>query len=234
MDPDQEIREELRLHLEGRVEQYMDEGLSEDQARRRAEARFGNVEATAAACRAAAGKGSADARGRGWTMGIEQIVQDVRVSARGLRKRPTFTAAALMTLTLAVGASTAVFSVIHGVLIRPLPHPEPHELVLVWEWDRRSADENDHNPVTMATYMDWRRDAGSFEGMAAFGIFPLTLRSDEGPQSVMGGIVTADFFRVLGTATTLGRTFAEDEDQPGPADRLAIISHEFWQDRVWR
>ena len=229
MDPEREIREELRLHLEGRVEQYMDEGLSEDEARRRAEARFGSVDEAAAACRAAAGNRAARARGRGWTMWMEQVVQDVRVAGRGLRKRPTFTAAALVTLTLAVGASTAVFSVIHGVLIRPLPHPQPDELVLVWEWDQRSADVNDHNPVTMATYMDWRRDAASFESMAAFGIFPLTLRSDEGPQSVMGGIVTADFFRVLGTETILGRTFAPDEDQPGPADGVAVISHEFWQ-----
>jgi putative ABC transport system permease protein len=228
MDADAEIREELRLHMEGRVEEYMAQGLSEAEARERAEARFGSLDRAVAECRDAEAAGGDD-KGRGLGMAIEQVLSDVRFAIRGLRRRPTFTGAALLTLTLAVGASTAVFSVINGVLIRPLPHPEPDELVLVWEWDQRSDDVQDHNPVTIATYLDWRREAKSFESMAAFGVFPMTIRGERGPQSVMGAIVTADFFRVLQSETTLGRTFAPDEDQPGPANSVAVISHEYWQ-----
>jgi hypothetical protein len=106
-DRQREIEDELRLHIEGRVAEYVATGMDEGQARRRAEARFGDMETVAAACRASGPE--PDARGRrGGGMTMEQWIQDVRLALRGLRGRPTFTGAALITVALAVGATTWV------------------------------------------------------------------------------------------------------------------------------
>lgn len=232
VDPDREIEEELELHLEGRVREYMAEGTSETEAWALARERFGSLETAAAACRDARGsrlEGRPETRRVG-TM-IERVMGDVRLAVRGLRRRPGFTVAALLTLGLAVGASTAVFSVVNGVLIRPLPHPRPDELVLVWEVDQRDVEVEEHNPVTVATFLDWQRESHAFQAMAGFGVFPLTFQSQSGPESVMGAVVTADFFRVLAPDVALGRTFLQGEDAPGRAEQIAVISYEYWQSR---
>jgi putative ABC transport system permease protein len=229
-DRQREIEDELRLHIEGRVAEYVATGMDEGQARRRAEARFGDMETVAAACRASGPE--PDARGRrGGGMTMEQWIQDVRLALRGLRRRPTFTGAALITVALAVGATTGVYSVVSGVLLSPLPHPDPQELALIWEVDQRESPAQEHNPVTVATFHDWRTQSRSFESMAGFGIFPMTVRTEEGPESVLGGVVTADFFRVLEVDAALGRTFLPEEDQPGLNQTVVVISHEYWQSR---
>jgi len=228
VDPDREIEEELRAHVEGRVSEYMARGMTEEDARRFARDRFGDVEAVADECRMERGA-LRSPRGGGMGMRIESLRTDVRLALRNLRRRPTFTAAALITLTLAVGASTAVFSVVNGILLSPFPHPEPHELVLLWEVDARTAEIEERNPVTVATFDDWRRESESFDAMAGFGVYPMTLSGENGPESVLGGVVTADFFRALQVDAALGRTFAPDEDQPGLHRSVVVISHEYWQ-----
>src|SRR5882724_351630 len=123
---------------------------------------------------------------------FSQLTQDLRYGIRTLLKRPGFTAAAVLTLALGIGACTAIFSVVHAVVLRPLPYPQPDRLVTVWETDKSGAPSNMGYP----TFADWRTQSHSFESMSAMSYWGPTLSGAGDPQALSGASVTADFFRV--------------------------------------
>lgn len=155
---------------------------------------------------------------------------DLKHVLRGLRRTPVFTVVTLLTLALAIGANTAVFSLVDQALLRSLPYPEPERLVAVWaDWSKRGALRNDYtNP---ADFADWREQSSSIEEMAAYTFALPTLTGAGEPRQLPGARVTHAFFDVLKPQFAAGRGFAAGEDVPnGP--NVAVISHALWQDRL--
>ena len=148
------------------------------------------------------------------------LLQDIRFALRGFRRSPGFAAVAIATLAIGIGANTAVFSVVDGVLLRPLGFPHPERLVSLAEFD--SAGHRDN--VGWATYADWRRQAKSFEDVTVTSYWNPTLVGRADAQPLEGLRVSAGFFRMLGVRPALGREFLPEEDRPG-RNRVAIIGH---------
>jgi putative ABC transport system permease protein len=163
--------------------------------------------------------------GNGHSLG--GLRHDLRFAVRTLRRRPAYTGTILLTLVLAIGASTAVFSVVHGVLLSPLPHPHPEELVLVYEVDARGADLDDHNPVAAANYGDWRAQNRTFRAMANFAQGAMTFQAGGEPRRVTGVWGGEDFFAILAVEPYLGRVIVPGDAQPD-ASRVAVLGHAFW------
>ena len=216
---ERELDEELRFHLERQVEKYMQSGLSREEAQRRARVEFGGVELAKEECR--------DARGVNF---IGSVLQDVRYGLRTLGKNPGFTAVAVLTLALGIGANTAVFTVVNGVLLRPMPFPEPERLVLVsltprggpFEWQPGVSDRD---------YLAFREQDQAFERIASFtsrATANLTGAGD--PVQVAVAYVTSAFFPVLRTNPEIGRGFLVEEEEPG-RDNLVVLSDELWKER---
>jgi len=155
------------------------------------------------------------------------MFHDLRIACRSLRRVPGFAAVVILTLALGIGANTAIFSVVNGVLLTPLAYPQPDRLVLVWEQNphRGSA----RNVVSPSNYLDWRDRARSFSGLAAFTWTGITLTGGN-PEHAEGRAVSQEFFSVLGVAPALGRTFTAEENTPGAA-KVIMLSHGLWQRR---
>ena len=159
---------------------------------------------------------------------METFVKEIRYGIRSLTKRPGFTAIAVITLALAIGATTAIFSVVNAVLLRPLPFADPDRLVMVWE-DASFAGFPRNTPAP-ANYADWKSQNHVFEDMAAQDIRSFNLTGDGEPEKIDAFGVTANFFPLLGSKAALGRTFMPEEDQP-QANKVAVISNTLWQKR---
>ena len=158
----------------------------------------------------------------------DALIQDVRYAVRTLRRTPGFTVAAVACLALGIGANTAIFSVINGVLLRPLPFPDPAALVMVWEADPRQGQ--DRNVVSPANYLDWRAQSSVFSELGAYIDWRANLTGLDAPVEVARAIATASFFGVLGVPAAVGRVYTVAEDVPnGPA--VVVLSHRFWQQR---
>jgi putative ABC transport system permease protein len=154
-----------------------------------------------------------------------QWLSDFRYGARSLVRSPGFAAAGLVTLGLGIGANTAIFSLVQAVLLRPLPYPEPERLVQVWQTTPAAPTQG----ASPANFLDWRRDARSFEALAAFEVLHRNLTGASEPLRVVAAIVSPDFFRVIGVGPALGRTF--DGTAPDGAARQAVVSHGLWTTR---
>lgn len=159
---------------------------------------------------------------------MEALIQDVRYSIRLLRKQPMVTVMAVLILALGIGANTAIFSVVNAVLIRPLPYPEPHRLVWMWNNNRSSGVERE--PLSFPNFVDFRDQNKSFEDVAGFTTWLPILTHDEEPERIRASQVSAGFFPVLRAEAASGRTFATEEDRPGK-NRVAVISHSLWKRR---
>jgi hypothetical protein len=157
---------------------------------------------------------------------LETVAQDVSFAARLLSKNPGFTLVSVLTLALGIGASTAIFSVVNAVLLRPLSYPEPDRLVQLWETSPPGSDIR--NVVNAWNFLDWRERSRSFAGMAAFQYLTANLTGSGEPRAVAGLWVSPEFFAVLGVAPFAGRTFVSEEGVPGQ-DASVILSYEFWQ-----
>lgn len=162
------------------------------------------------------------------------VLQDLRYAARTLRKTPGFTAVAVSTLALGIGATTTILGVISGVLLRPLDYPGSERMVHVWErGPQRGIDFKNTSPPN---FREWQAESRSFEVLGFYGAFAGNLSytfilTGDGPaERLRGRFVSSGFFRVFGVQPMLGRTFAEDEDNPGGA-RVVILSHRLWQRR---
>src|SRR5262245_28210544 len=155
------------------------------------------------------------------------LIQDLRYGVRVLFKTPAFSVAAVLALSLGIGANTAIFSVVNAVLIRPLPYGESHRLVRINHWE---AIKNSDSAVSPPGFVDYRDQSHSFENMSAIYLGNTAMNlSDQGePQRISGGRVSANFFTTLGVEPLIGRAFVTEEDQPGH-NRVLVLSHSFWQ-----
>jgi putative ABC transport system permease protein len=161
-------------------------------------------------------------------MAFETIRQDVRYAARGLLRNPGFSATAIASLVLGIGASLAIFTVTDNLLLRPLPYRDPGRLVMVWERSLRRGGEDNHNVVSPGNYLDWKRQNDVFEGMAAFRTGRSVLVDGARSEQLQVQSVSADLFPLLGVQPLRGRLFTADEDAPR-VDRAVAISYRLWQ-----
>ncbi|MEJ2184427.1 MAG: ABC transporter permease [Gemmatimonadota bacterium] len=223
----EDVDREIRLHLELRAQELMALGWSEADARAEAERLFGDRARIAAASREQAERGR---RRKDRASMMETWWRDVRFGARSLAKNRGFTIAALVTLTLGIGANTAIFSVVNGVLLRRLPYPSPDRLVVLWE----RAKSGSENHVARPNFEDWRAQSRSFDALAltpgdeGWGV--TVLGAGEAVQarvSMVGGA----FFRIMGKSPVLGRTFSADESRPGGTP-VVVVSHAFWSNQL--
>lgn len=159
---------------------------------------------------------------------LETLIQDLRFGLRMLRKNPGFSLIAILTLGLGIGANTAIFSVIDGVLFRALPYAEPERLVLIWGKHAHQGEQQQQ--VSYPDFADIRQQREIFDEAAAFFPQSLTLSEQGGAERFRGMLVSANFFRVLGVAAIRGRAFSPEEEQPGN-DKVVVISHRLWQNR---
>jgi predicted permease len=211
---EQELAEELQSYLELLIEVKVKEGLTPAEARRAALIEVGGVE-------------QVKERVREVRMGqtVERVWQDVRFGMRMFRKNPGFTAIAIITLALGIGANTAIFSLVNALLLRPLPYAESEQLVLLAEKSR----EGERLAVPYPNFVDWRLRAQSFAGMAATGPQAFNLTGVDKPVRLRGRLVNWNFFQVLGVNPQLGRLFTEADDRYGTS-RTVVLSHGFWQE----
>ena len=157
---------------------------------------------------------------------MDRLRQDLRFALRSLRVNPGFTAVALLTVALGIGANTAIFSVVYGVLLRPLPYAEPGGLVTVWE-NREQRDGPAAEWTGRSTFSDWRERNRTFEGMAAVTGWAPNLTGSDRPEVLAGAAVTPGYFSVLGVNPAMGRVFLPEEETPGNGD-VVVVSHELW------
>jgi predicted permease len=156
---------------------------------------------------------------------MSKLCQNVRFSLRMLGKNPGFTAVAVLTLALGIGANTAIFSVVYAALLSPLPYPNSDQLVLVW-----SKINGHRNPVSAGDYLDWKRQNTVFQDVVAWSGGSFSLSISGHPEAVQARITSPGFFNMQGIPLSLGRDFFPEEDQPGK-DRVLIMTHRFWQER---
>lgn len=218
-----DVDEEIAFHLDMRTQELMREGLGSEEARAKALREFGDVEE---ARRSLESADEADERRRGRAEWLRDVRQDVHYALRALRKNPGFAAVAVVTLALGIGATTATYSVIDGVLLTPLPFEQPDELVAVWE--QNLARDRDRNVVSPANYIAWAERAGTFEHLAALGRLGWTLTGTGEPQRVGVVSASASLFPMLGVQAEIGRVYTAPEDAKG-APRVAVLSHGFWE-----
>ncbi len=211
----EEIDEEMRFHIDMRAEENVRRGMEPGEARREAERRFGRLTRVR--------EQGYEVRGGGT---LESLLRDVRYAARMLAKRPGFTAVAVLTLALGIGANTAIFSVVNGVLLKSLPLPDPERLVAISE----TSTDSTSTSVAYPNYLDWRARQTVFESLAARMPAGGVLTGDGEPERITGRFVSAGFFNTLGVHPAAGRFFGEDEDKPG-APALMILGHGLWRRR---
>ncbi|HWM90653.1 MAG TPA: ABC transporter permease [Thermoanaerobaculia bacterium] len=156
------------------------------------------------------------------------LLQDVRLGLRMLRRNPGLSLAAGLSLALGIGANAAIFSVVNGLLLEPLPLEEPDRLTILWESDATQAGRR-MGMTSEATFRDWQREVHSFKSLAALFAVSLSLTGQDLPETLFTHRVTAGYFPVLGVRPALGRLFSEEEETRG--DRVALLSHGLWQRR---
>ena len=155
---------------------------------------------------------------------LDSLIADLRFSFRTLRKSPLFTVVTLLTLTLGIGANSAIFSVINSVLLKPLPYPEPDRIVEIWNHYQEKTQASLAGPEFYA----YKQLTSSFEAMAAFGTGQANLTGAQNPVRISAVQASDEIFRTLGASAQIGRLFTPEEDRPG-APLVAVLSHEIWQ-----
>jgi predicted permease len=221
-----DVRAEIEFHLEMRAKEFEEQGMSPEEARRAAAEAFGDVEAVASQVRRL--KGGTERRRRvGEAFG--GFARDVSFALRTLRKSPGFAAAAIAILALALGATTAIFTVVDGVLLRPLPYAEPQRLAMVWLEGNAADGLGRDMPLSSGFYLQIEK-ATPFESTAAFRSWPCTVAGDGPAEPVPGARVTPSLFSVLGVRPFLGRAFTDSEAVSG-AGHVALLSHSYWRRR---
>ena len=214
---DRELDLELRSHVEMRTADNLAAGMSCEDARFDAQKRFGNTTILKEDTR--------DADIVGW---LDETARDFRQALRMLKRSPGFTAVAVFTLALGIGANTAIFSVIDSVLLRPLPYHEPDNLVIVWETN--SQHPKHHNTVSPPNFLDWQSRNTVFSGMAYIYDGRDNFTGMGEPEEVVVQNVSANFFSVLGVNPILGPGFTPENGQAGH-DNVVILSYGLWNER---
>src|SRR3982751_4646763 len=163
---------------------------------------------------------------RSWFAMSADAIRDARYALRQLRKTPGFALVAVLTLALGIGATSAIFSVVNGVLLRPLPFPDADRLVRVYE----IVPQYGRFSVAPATFLDWRKQATTLERLSTFNAGSATLAGSDGPERLTTATVSWDLFELLKVSPVLGRTFVEAEDAPGK-NSVVVLSFGLWQRR---
>jgi predicted permease len=209
-----ELSDEIRFHLDMEARKLRATGMTPAQANRAARLAFGGVENFKEEVRAG--------RGLPW---LGEAARDLRQALNAIRRTPAFAAVAVTTLALGIGAATAIFALVDGVILRRLPYPEPDQLVHVQEINPEGSDFVTSGP----SYLDFQAGTSSLEAMGAYRPeqFGLTGRGE--PQLITGASATASLFTTLGVGAAFGRTFSPEEDQPGAPARVVVLSHALWQ-----
>ena len=210
------LDEEIRFHLDHQTEKNRRAGMSPDEARREAFVRFGGLD-----------RARENTRDEIRPALVEDSMRDLRYGFRALWRAPAFTAAALATLALGIGATSAIFSVVRTVMLEPLPYQDPARIVTVWETNRGGAQ---RNVISLANFVAWRERTRTLEnlGMIAPRSVPIVVNGQA--DMVPGFAFSSDVFRALGVQPALGRVYTADEDLGGKP--VIVISHEFWQRRL--
>src|SRR5262249_13135039 len=215
---DRDLEDEIQFHLEMRARWNREAGLPPEAALSAARRQFGNQLKWKEAIREM------------WSLGlVESVIKDVRYAVRSLIKTPVFTIVALLALTLGIGCTTAIFSLVNAVILRSLPFQNPERLVLLWGNVQRQKVERRGN--SYPDYLDWKSQSVPFEGMAAYSDASFTLTGIEEPERISGEWVSAGYFELLGVAPLAGRTILADEDRVGDAAMVALISDGLWKRR---
>lgn len=221
--PVEEVDSELEFHVEMRARDLESGGLDAEEARREAERRMGDVEPIRRRLVRLAGVRN---RARRRARALDELRQDVRHAVRQLVRAPGFAAMAVLTLALGIGSTTAIFSILDAVVLKPLPFPEPDRLVEVSEvWQGRSGGD-----VSAGNFVDAAELTSSFAALGAGHPVNLSLLEGEVPERVPAWAVTAGWFDVFGVRPELGRVFGEAEDAPG-SDGVVVLSHSLWAER---
>jgi predicted permease len=224
---DRDVAHELDFHLEEQQRELMARGQSAEAAEREAHARFGDRQAVGDELRR---RRRDTVRTRGLRHWRADLWQDVRMSLRGLYRTPVFCAAAILTLALGIGANSAVFSVVHAVILRPLPYPGADRLVQLWTDTRARSGRNQPEWLTPPDFADWRDQNRTFASMGAYQGWGPTLTGAGDATALTGLAVSGGFFRTLGVPAELGRTIAESDDDAN-AEPVVVIGHALWQSR---
>jgi putative ABC transport system permease protein len=215
---DTELAAEMDSHLQMHIADGVRSGLSPEEARRQALLALGGVDQTIENYRDR----------RGFPV-FEAVIQDLRFGLRMLRKNPGFTAVAVLTLALGIGANTAIFSVVNAVLLRPLPFDQPDALVKLYHTPPQVSFPGIATfALSPANFLDWRSQSQTFEAMAAIGFARFTLTGKARPEAIPAALVHSAFFSILRARPFLGRAFLEDEDEPG-RDHEVVLSYSFWR-----
>jgi putative ABC transport system permease protein len=214
---EQELDEELRYHLERQIEENLDKGMTIEEARYAALRAIGGAEQQKERCR--------DMRRVNL---IQDSLRDLRYGVRVLAKSPVFTAVAVLTLALGIGANTAIFSVVNAVLLQPLPYAKADELVMIYNTSGGDA----RWAISPVAYLNLKKRNSVFNDMAALSNkgWPANLTGWGEPERLQGYQVSANLFSLLGAAPLQGRAFLDEEDRPG-GNRVVVLSHELWRRR---
>jgi putative ABC transport system permease protein len=208
-----ELSEEMRGHLEERVEELVGHGKERREAEYQARREFGNFSLA-----------ERDGRDVWRWSSVERVWTDVKFGFRILRKNPGFAAVAILTLALGIGANTAIFSVVYGALLAPLPMPHPEQLVMVW------SDDNGRNVVSPGDFLDWKQQNTVFQNLVAWDLWTFNLSVDGRPQAVLSRVMTPGFFAMQGIPFSLGRDFLSEEGEPGK-EHVLILTNRLWRER---
>jgi putative ABC transport system permease protein len=218
---------ELDAMLAARVDHLVARGMSPDAASAEAIRRLGSsVEVARRQLR----RSARDREGR---LRFDELLvdarQDIGYGIRGLASRPVFTLTVILTLALGIGVATGVFSIVNGVLLRPLPYPDADRIVRVFE-TAPAAQGGELRSIAIPTLADWREQVRQFDGLALYGPVTFDVAGDERPEQIEGAAASAAFFPILGVRPLLGRTFTADEERPG-APLVVVLGHGLWQRR---
>jgi len=214
---DRDLEEEMQHHMAMKADAHLtrQEGMSSGEARNVAHREFGNTLLLR--------EKSRDLWGFRW---LETLLQDLRYALRMLRKSPGFTAVAVLTLALGIGANTAIFSVVNTVLLGHLPYKDPDRLAMIWGTNaQRGVRET---PVSPGDFVEWKQKNAAFQDIAASSDDEVTLTGAGAPQLLIGYDFAANYFSILGVSPELGRTFNSEEDRPG-ATKVVVFSDKLWR-----
>ncbi|MEQ9398867.1 MAG: ABC transporter permease [Longimicrobiales bacterium] len=219
---DEDVAREIRSHLDLRERELVEEGWEPGEARQEALRAFGDVDAVAGACTEITRSHHRAVRRAEM---FEAVGQDVRYGVRSLVSSPGFSLVALLTLALGIGANTAIFSVVEGVLLEPLPYEEPEELVWISEVNQRGGPMS----VAWANFVDWREQAPGMEALSAFGLSTPTVLGGAEPVQVPGATVSQDFWSVFRVSTLAGRLTLPEDHREGAAP-VVVVSRSMARD----
>jgi putative ABC transport system permease protein len=222
---DEDLHDELDFHVDMRTRELIDRGLSPEEARSKAEQMFGNTEHTEQNLRRGARRAEPRRRLFAW---LKDIRHDAAFALRTLRRTPGYTLVAVLTLGIGIGANTAVFTLVDGVLLSPLPYDDSEQLVTLWS-TTPSRGFFTRSPVSYPDFRDWRSQATSFQGMAMLYGHGAVLSERGRPTSIVIAAVSSDYFEVLRTHTVLGSPFTRAEAAINP--QIAVLKYGTWQRR---